>query len=304
MRVFVAGVSGVIGRQLVPQLEAAGHDVIGMARTVRGHMGSTALAVDALDRDAVCRAVENSQCEAVVNLLTAIPHHINLKHIDQDFEMTNRLRKIGTENLRFAAQAAGVTQFISQSIAFGYEPRGTVLDDEKAAFWRAPPTPFRTVLNAIKRLEDTTTANRGTVLRLGHLYGPGTSFASHGWFFEEVRRGKMPLIGEGAATFSFLHTQDAAKAIVAALGAKQSGVFNIVDDDPAQVREWLPALAQMLGAPKPKRISEFLAGFAVGTWGVAYMNRLRGADNTRAKSVLPWQPTYGSIMAGWVCRRN
>lgn len=299
MRVFVAGATGVIGRQLVPQLEAAGHIVIGMARSIRGHMGATALAVDALDRDAVIQAVEEAQPDAIVNMLTAIPERINPKRIDEDFTKTNTLRIAGTENLRFAAQRAGVSHFISQSIAFGYEPRGTVLADEKAAWWRDPPKPFATVLEGVKRLEATTLAAHGTVLRFGHLYGPGTSFSPEGWFFREVQQGEMPLIGDATATFSFIHSQDAAAAIVAALASKERGVFNIVDDDPAEVREWLPMLAEMMGAPPPKRVSPLLAGFAVGTWGIAFMMRLRGADNTKAKQLLNWQPEYPSWRDGF-----
>lgn len=299
MKVFVAGASGVIGQQLVPLLESAGHEVIGIARSVRGEMGSTALAVDALDRDAVVRAVADTQPDAIVNMLTAIPERINLKRIDYDFVMTNRLRKAGTENLRFAAQRAGVSHFICQSIAFGYEPRGTTLADEKAALWRSPPKPFGTVLEGVKRLEATTLAAHGTVLRFGHLYGPGTSFASDGWFFRDVQRGEMPIIGDGSATFSFVHTYDAASAILAALTTKQTGIFNIVDDDPALVSDWLPSLARMLMAPEPKRVSALMAGFAVGPWGVAYMTRLRGADNTRAKEVLNWEPKYSTWRDGF-----
>lgn len=299
MKVLVAGASGVIGRQLVPLLESAGHEVIGLARSVRGQMGATPLAVDALDRDAVVRAVDQSGPDAVVNMLTSIPERINPKRIDYDFIMTNRLRKVGTENLRYAAQRAGVAQFICQSIAFGYEPRGTALADEKAALWRDPPKPFATVLDGVKRLEATTLSAHGTVLRFGHLYGPGTSFASDGWFFQEVQQGKMPLVGDGTATFSFVHVHDAAQAVLAALTTKQTGVFNIVDDEPAQVRDWLPALAEMMGAPEPKRVSALLAGFAVGTWGVAYMTRLRGADNTHAKNTLNWQPTYSTWRDGF-----
>ncbi len=299
MKVLVAGATGVIGRQLIPQLEAAGHTVIGLAKFVREPTGASMLAVDALDRDALVRVVEEHAPDAIVNLLAAIPDRINPKSIGQDFAMTNRLRIIGTENLRFAAQRAGVAHFISRSIAFGYEPRGTALADEKAALWRNPPKPFAIVLDGIKRLEATTRAAHGTVLRFGHLYGPGTSFAPDGWLFRDVQQGKMPLIGDGSATFSFIHTQDAAAAIVAALDTKASGVFNIVDDDPTEVREWLPTLADMMGAPAPKRVSPLLAGFAVGTWGIAFMTRLRGADNTTAKQVLNWQPEYSSWREGF-----
>ncbi|OAV60647.1 NAD-dependent epimerase/dehydratase family protein [Enteractinococcus helveticum] len=299
MRVLLAGATGAIGRQLVPQLQAAGHIVIGLARTVRGTMGSTALAVDALDRDAVMRAVDETEPDAIINMLTAIPERINPKRMDADFVQTNRLRIAGTENLRYAAQRAGVSHFISQSIAFGYEPRSTVLADEKAALWRDPPKPFATVLEGIKRLEATTRAAHGTVLRFGHLYGPGTSYSPQGWFFREVQQGEMPMIGDGRATFSFIHAQDAASAVVAALAAKESGIYNIVDDDPAEVREWLPLLAEMMGAPSPKHVSPLLAGFAVGTWGIAFMTRLRGAANTKAKVELQWQPKYPSWRDGF-----
>lgn len=299
MKVLVAGASGVVGRQLVPVLEAAGHEVIGLARTVRGHMGATALAVDALDRDAVVNAVSQHQPDAVINLLTALPERITPKRIDYDFVMTNRLRKVGTENLRFAAQQAGIEHFISQSIAFGYNPLGAVVADEKTALWRDPPKPFGTIIEGVKRLESITIGARGTVLRFGHLYGPGTGFAPDGWFFQAVQRGKMPLIGDGNATFSFLHVADAAQAILAALTAEQSGVFNIVDDEPTQIRDWLPELARLMAAPEPKRVSAALAGYAVGTWGVAYMTRLRGADNSHAKHVLNWQPTYSSWRDGF-----
>lgn len=299
MRVLLAGATGVVGRQLVPQLEAAGHVVIGLARSIRGPMGSTALAVDALDRDALVRVVEENEPDAIVNMLAAIPERLNPKSVDPDFDRINRLRIEGTENLRFAAQRAGVQQFISQSLAFGYEPRGTVLADEKAALWRNSPKPFATVLEGIERLEATTRAAHGTVLRFGHLYGPGTSYSPEGWFFREVQQGEMPLIGDGRATFSFVHVQDAAAAVVAALAAKTPGVYNIVDDDPAEVREWLPLLAEMMGAPSPKRVSPLLAGFAVGTWGIAFMTRLRGADNTKAKRELNWQPAYPSWRDGF-----
>ena len=299
MKVLVAGASGAIGRQLVPLLESAGHEVIGLARSVRGRMGATPLAIDVLDREAVIEVVDEHRPDAIVNLLTAVPDRINAKDLAFDYETTSRLGEVGTENLRFAAQRAGVSQFICHSLAFGYEPRGSFLADEKAAFWTAPPKPFDTILAGMKRLEAITKAARGTVLRFGHLYGPGTGFAADGWFFKEVQQGQMPLVGEGTAIFSFVHTYDAAQAVVAALTTQQTGVFNIVDDDPAEVREWLPALARLMRAPEPKRVSRFFGGTAVGPWGLAYMTRLRGADNTHAKNVLNWQPTYPSWRDGF-----
>lgn len=299
MKVLVAGASGILGRQLVPQLEAAGHEVIGLARTVQPGMGAIALPVDVLNRGEVVEVVKKAQPHAIVNLVTGVPDRFDPKSTAPDFQLTNQLRVQGTENLRFASQRAGVQQFISQSIAFGYEPRGVGPANEKAAFWRDPPTPFGTVLDSIRRLESSTLAMRGTVLRFGHLYGPGTSFTANGWFFRDVLAGKMPMVGRGSAMFSFIHVRDAAAAIVAAVESPERGVFNIVDDDPSRVNEWLPGLARMMRAPQPRRLPMFLAGFAMGPWGLAYMTRLRGAENALAKTTFDWQPKFRSWRDGF-----
>lgn len=290
MRVLVAGASGVVGRQLVPALETAGHDVIGLARTTRGKLGRGAVAVDVLDRDAVIRAVDDSAPDAIVNMLTAIPARINPKRIDRDFAMTNRLRTEGTENLLHAAKLFGVSQIVAQGLAYAYDPHGAGPANEDTPLWRDPPQPFAPVLDGLKQLEASTLAAQGTVLRLGHLYGPGTSYASDGSFVHDVRRGRVPLVGGGTATFSFTHTRDVAAAVVSALTMGLPGVFNIVEDEPAQMHEWLPFLSRTIGAPDPRRVPTLMARFAVGTWGIAFMTQLRGADNARAKRLLKWQP--------------
>lgn len=299
MKVLVAGASGVIGRQLIPALTAAGHEVTGLSRSAQSFPDAHAVAADVLDRAAVTQAVEGRRPDAIVNMLTAIPARLNPKRMSQDFAMTNRLRTEGTENLLHAAEQFEVSQIISQGLAYAYDPHGEELANEETPLWRDPPKSFTAILDALKQLEAATIAAQGTVLRLGHLYGPGTSYAADGSFVQDVRQGKIPLVGGGTATFSFTHTRDAAGAVVAALAAGEPGLFNIIDDEPAQMKLWLPYLSDMIGAPEPKRVPKLVARFAVGSWGVAYMTQLRGADNARAKRLLKWQPKFSSWRTGF-----
>lgn len=299
MRVLVAGATGVVGRQLVPVLVADGHEVVGLSRSGAPINGVRSVAADALDRAAVTRAVRESAPEAIVNMLTAIPARINPKRFAEEFALTNRLRTEGTRNLLVAAEQAGVTRVVAQGLAYAYDPRGSGLADEDAPLWREPPAPFAPVLTALRRLEQTTLEAGGTVLRFGHLYGPGTSYAPDGSFSDQVRRREVPLVGGGTATFSFTHTHDAATAVAAALVAGQAGVLNVVDDDPAPMSQWLPSLAAELNAAPPRRAPAFLARWAVGPWGVAFMTQLRGADNSRAKRVLGWTPAHPTWRDGF-----
>jgi nucleoside-diphosphate-sugar epimerase len=305
MRVLVAGATGVIGRRLVPLLTSAGHDVVGIARshgdraTAVEQAGAAVVVADALDRPALARAVHDAAPEAVVHILTAIPADISPRRLAGNFALTNRLRTEGTRNLLDAAAQAGARRVITQGIAFAYDPHGAGLADEDAPFWRRPPAPFAPVLDALRELERLTRQARGLVLRFGHLYGPGTAFASDGAFVRQVRAGKVPIVGSGAATFSFTHAHDAAAAIVAALATDSTGALNVVDDEPATVRSWLPTLAGILRAPAPRRVPAALARLAVGGWGVAYMTRLRGADNARARDILDWRPRYASWREGF-----
>jgi nucleoside-diphosphate-sugar epimerase len=294
MKVLVAGASGAIGRQLVPRLAAAGHEVVGLARSASA---TAALAVDALDRDALVAAVRGVEPDAVVNMLTAIPARLNTHRMTAEFALTNRLRTEGTRNLLDAAEESGVRRIIAQGLAYAYEP-GDGLADEETPLWRRPPAPFASTVAALRELEAMTSRAGGTVLRLGHLYGPGTMFAADGSFAADVRAGKVPLAGTGASVFSFVHVADVATAVVATLDHDAPGVLNVVDDDPAPIRDWLPEMAQVLGGPRPRRLPLALVRLAAGGWGAAYLGGLRGADNTRARQVLGWRPRHRSWRAG------
>ena len=295
MKVLVAGASGAIGRQLVPALSAAGHEVVGLARSTSA---TATLAVDALDREALVAAVGGVAPDAVVNMLTAIPARLNPRRMTVEFALTNRLRTEATRNLLAAAAQSGARRIIAQGVAFAYEP-GDGPADEEAPLWARPPAPFASSVAALRELEAMTTRAGGTVLRLGHLYGPGTMFAADGSFVDDVRARKVPVAGAGSSVFSFVHVADVATAVVAALSHDVSGVLNVVDDDPTPIRDWLPEMAEALGAPRPRRLPLALVRLAVGAWGAAYLGGLRGADNTRARHVLGWRPRHRSWRADY-----
>ncbi|MBO2451679.1 NAD(P)-dependent oxidoreductase [Actinomadura barringtoniae] len=314
MRVLVAGATGVVGRQLVPLLTATGHEVIALSRGGRRQedpaAGVETVTADALDREALEAAVQKARPDAVVHLLTAIPAELDPRKMEEQFALTNRLRTEGTRNLIAAAQAAGATRIITQGLAYAYDPDGGVgshsagAANEDAPFWNEPPKQWRTSLEALKDLERQTAEAGGLVLRFGHLYGPGTAFAADGSTIRQIKAHKMPIVGKGSATFSFTHTHDAATAVVAALtrtsgAGPVTGALNIVDDEPVLLRDWLPAVAEMAGAKKPGKAPAALARLAVGGWGVAFMTRLRGADNARARLELNWRPRYGSWREGF-----
>ncbi|GAA1930292.1 NAD(P)-dependent oxidoreductase [Streptomyces sodiiphilus] len=304
MKVFVAGATGVIGRQLLPVLSAAGHEVTGMTRSARraadternGH--ARMVVADALDPAAVAAAVSRAAPDAVVNMLTAIPPKVSPRRVDRDFAATNRLRTEGTANLLAAAQEAGARRIIAQSIAFAYEP-GRSPADEDTPLWPDPPRRMAPVLGALRDLERQTTEAGGLVLRFGHLYGPGSVLAPDGSLTEQVRKGGLPLAGGGTAVFSFLHARDAATAVVAALDKDVTGVLNVADDDPAPMHVWLPHLARLLDVRPPRRVPAALVRPLAGAWGVAFMTRLRGADNSRARLSLDWRPHYTSWRQGF-----
>ncbi|WP_372404235.1 NAD-dependent epimerase/dehydratase family protein [Streptomyces luteireticuli] len=303
MRVLVAGATGVIGRQLVPLLTATGYEVTALSRSGRpvGGPGVRAVAADALDRAALTAAVREARPDAVVHLLTAIPAEIDPRRMTRDMALTSRLRTEGTRNLIDAARAAGAGRVITQGVAFGYDPdAGHGPADEDQPLWDNPPAQMRAPATAVKELERLTAEADGLVLRFGHLYGPGTVYAADGSTVRQIRNRRMPVVGRGTATFSFTHTHDAATAVVAALGRPVNGVLNIVDDEPAQVGAWLPELAAILGAPAPRKIPTLLAGLVAGPVGVAFMTRLRGADNARARLALNWRPRHTTWRDGFV----
>ena len=304
MKILVAGATGVIGEELVPQLLAEGHDVVALARSpkrtwVVAHPGVDVVTGDALDGVQITRLVGGVKPDAIVNLLTALPDKINPKHIDRDMAATNRLRTEGARNLFEAGRKAGVGTHIVESIAFITDPSGPAVTDEAAPLWQAPPKKYAAAVAAVAQLERLADEHRATVLRFGHLYGPGTAFAPEGAFTAQVRAGKVPLVGDAGSMFSFLHTADAASAAVVAVTNATAGVFNIVDDDPALMRDWLPELAKLLGARPPKRVAAWMARMAVGEYGVAYMTALRGSSNRRAKETFGWHPSRSTWRSGF-----
>ena len=256
MRIFLAGASGAIGRRLVPLLLAQGHHVTGMVRSSERADGVRALGAepaiaDALDGAAVRRAVEEARPEAVIHELTSLPRRIDPRKIERDFVLNDRLRSEGTRHLVEAAHAAGAGRIVAQSIAFAYAPGppGTVHAEHDPLFLDAPK-PFARSARAVHDLESTVTAAGGLVLRYGYFYGPGTSIARQGSMGEDVARRRLPIVGSGQGVWSFIHIDDAAEATLAAIGRGKAGAYNIVDDEPAPVSQWLPALADSLGAPR------------------------------------------------------
>jgi nucleoside-diphosphate-sugar epimerase len=307
MRVFVAGATGAIGKQLVPRLIAAGHQVHGMTRSeskqvMLSELGAVPVVADALDPDQVAEAVGRARPEAIVHQLTAIGS-LDLRHFDRDFALTNRLRTEGTDHLLSAGQAMGVRRFVAQSYgAWPYGRTGGPVKSEEDPLDPAPARNMRETLAAIRHLEQAVLGaqwTEGIVLRYGAFYGPGTSMASGGELFELVRRRKFPLIGDGGGVWSFIHIADAAEATVAAVTHGSRGVYNIVDDDPAPVAEWLPALAAELGANKPIRVPRVIGRLFAGQAGVVMMTDARGASNAKAKRELAWRPAHPSWRQGF-----
>lgn len=304
MRVLLAGATGVIGRELTPLLAQRGDDVIALVRPGGSHGGAEALGGrsvpgDLLDRDSVLAAVREARPDAVVHMATAIPQDLNPRHIGVQFAATNRLRTEGMRNLVDAAAACGVPRVVSQSVAFAYEP-GDGLADEDTPLLLRPPAGFALVLGALVQLERLTLNAGGAVLRFGHLYGPGSSFAADGALGRLVAAGTLPVVGGGTAVYSFIHAADAAAAVAAALDRPDvSGVFNVVDDDPATAAVWVSELASLLHARQPRSMPAWLARPILGAWGRAYFTSLRGASNARAKDVLGWVPRYPSWRQGF-----
>ena len=308
MRVFVAGATGAIGRQLVPRLVAAGHEVHGMTRHVSkqamlDELGAVPVVADALDPDQVAAAVGGARPEVIVHQLTAIGA-LDMRHFDRDFALTNRLRTEGTGHLLSAGQGVGVRRFVAQGIAgYGaYVRTGGPVKSEEDPLDPTPTREMRETLAAIRHLEEAVLAARwteGMVLRYGAFYGPGTSMAPDGAQSELVRRRKFPLVGDGGGVWSFIHVADAAEATVAAVEHGSRGVYNVVDDDPAPVAEWLPALAQTLGAKQPMRVPRFVGRLFAGETGVMMMTELRGASNAKAKRELAWRPAHPSRRQGF-----
>ena len=305
MRVFVAGATGAIGKQLVPRLVEAGHEVHGMTRSeskqaMLHELGAVPVVADALDPDQVAEAVGRARPDVIVHQLTALAG-VEIRHPERGVAMTNRVRIEGTDHLLSAGQVVGVRRFVAQSIGL-YVRTGGPVKSEEDPFDPSPPGELREGAAGIHHLEQAVLGARwteGIVLRYGAFYGPGTHLAPGGELSELVRKRRFPLVGDGGGVWSFIHVADAAEATVAAVEHGSRGVYNVVDDDPAPVAEWLPALAQTLGAKKPMRVPRFIVRLFAGEAGVVMMTDVRGASNAKAKRELAWRPAHPSWRQGF-----
>jgi nucleoside-diphosphate-sugar epimerase len=306
MNIFIAGAAGAVGRTLIPKLIAEGHTVTGSTRSEAKaaslrDLGAAAVLMDGLDRESVMRAVTAAAPDAIVHQMTALSGNIDVRNIDKGFAMTNRLRTEGTEHLLAAAQAVGARRFVAQSFAGWPNARiGGPVKTEADPLDPDPPRGIRETHAAIRRLEELTTAAGGIVLRYGGFYGPGTGLAPGGDQVEMVRKRKFPIIGDGGGIWSFAHTDDVATGTIAALEHGRDGeIYNIVDDEPAAVRDWLPLLARSLGAKRPRRIPAWLARRLASPAAVMMMTTSRGASNAKAKAELDWTPAWPSWREGF-----
>jgi nucleoside-diphosphate-sugar epimerase len=265
-------------------------------------LGAVSVVADALDPDQLAEAVGRANPEVIVHELTAIGP-VDMRHFDRAFALTNRLRTEGTDHLLSAGRAVGVRRFVAQSAVYGFYARtGGAVKSEEDPFDPSPAREMRESAAAVRHLEEAVLDagwTEGIVLRYGAFYGPSTSMAPGEEQFELVRKRKFPMVGDGAGVWSFIHIADAAEATVAAVERGSRGVYNIVDDDPALVAEWLPALAAKLGAKKPMRVPKFVGRMFAGEVGAVFMTEIRGASNAKAKRELGWSPEHPSWRQGF-----
>jgi nucleoside-diphosphate-sugar epimerase len=316
MKVFVAGATGVLGRILVPQLVARGHSVVGMTRSASKQdllrsLGARPVVADALDPDAVADAVAAAEPEVIVHQLTALsgPMTVRDARHPERFEgamMTNRLRIEGTDHLVAAGRDVGARRFVAQSFgAFRWARAGGPVLTEADPLDPKPPAPLRLVVEGLLHLERVVTGiewGDGLVLRYGGFYGPGTSIsqAPDAVMAAPIRKRRFPIVGDGGGVFSQIHIDDAATATAIAVEHGHPGIYNVVDDEPAPVREWLPVLASALNAKPPRRIPRWLGRLAAGEAATLTMTEVKGASNAKAKREFGWQPRYPSWRQGYV----
>jgi nucleoside-diphosphate-sugar epimerase len=284
MKIFVAGATGVIGRRLVPMLVGAGHQVVAMTRSE-------------LKERVVAAAPE-----VIVHELTDLPPNVDPRKMEEQLAGNDRIRSEGTRNLVSAALAAGARRIVAQSIAFAYAPVGGLVKSEEDPLFDDAGWPFSRSVEALHDLERAVTETEGIdglVLRYGFFYGPGSSYAPGGYWAGEVKRRRFPIVGRGGGVFSYIHVDDAAAATVAAVERGSPGIYNVVDDEPAPLREWLPAYAEAIGAKKPFRIPKFIARLMAGSYTAGMATSLRGASNEKAKRELGWTPRYPSWRQGF-----
>jgi nucleoside-diphosphate-sugar epimerase len=308
MKVFVTGATGAMGRNLVPLLVDAGHEVVGTTRTPAkldglGLAGATPMLLDGSDRAAVRRSVLEAEPEVVVHQMTALSGDLDFRHFAETFAETNRLRTETTEWLIAAAVEAGARRFVAQSFTgWPNEQSGSHVKTEEDPLVANPTGPVKETVEAIIHLESVTTGTpgiNGLALRYGGFYGPGNALGKGGAMLEAVAKGQMPIVGGGTGIWSFIHIEDAAAATALAVDRGDPGLYNIVDDEPAPVSVWLPYLAEVIGAKAPRRAPAWLARFIVGRPGVTMMTKIRGSSNAKAKRELGWELRYPSWRMGF-----
>lgn len=310
MKVFVAGATGAIGKQLVPMLVADGHEVVGMTRSPSKQdqirqLGARPAVADALDPEAVAKAVGEAEPEVVIHELTAIDTGAMVRSFDKMFATTNRLRTEGMDHLLAAARAVGARRFIVQSFAgWPFERTGGPVKNEEDPLQAQPPETVSETLAAIRHVEETVTGSNGIegiALRYGGFYGPGTSISLNpdGEQVEMIRKRRLPVIGNGAGIWSLVHIHDAASATAAAVERGEPGIYNVVDDEPVAVGDLLPELAKTVGAKPPRRIPRWLGRLIAGEGNTIMMTEVRGASNAKAKRELGWELRYPSWRQGF-----
>ncbi len=307
MKVFVAGASGVIGPHLLPLLTESGHEVTAMTRTESKverlrSAGAEPVVCDVLDAGAVRDAVAAAEPEAVIHQLTDLPQRMTPGEMKAGLEATNKVRTEGTANLLAAAREAGARRVVAQSIAFAYAPKPTGLYDESDPLFVDAPPPGGDAASSVAELERQVTNTEGIeglALRFGFWYGAGTAYAGDGHWAEEVRKRRLPIVGNGSGVWSFVHVDDVAAATVAALERGEPGIYNVVDDDPAPSREWIPAYAEAVGAKPPRRMPTFVVRMVAGRYTVYLARDMRGASNEKAKRELGFEPRWPSWRQGF-----
>lgn len=305
MRIFIAGGSGAVGSRLVPLLVAAGHDVTGTAHSEGGiariqAAGGRGVIMDGTDEASIRRAVLDAQPEVLVHQLTSLGGRFDFKRFDETFAVTNELRTRGTDALIAAAREAGTGRIVVQSYTgWTNEHAGPRVKTEADPLDPNPVPAARNTLAAIAHAERATVAAGGLALRFGNFYGPGQSLGEGGQMLESVRKRQVPIVGDGAGVWSFCHIDDAAAATVAAVGRGSAGIYNIVDDEPAAVADWLPELARAIGAKPPMHVPAWIARAMIGEFGVSWMTTARGSSNAKAKAELGWQPRYATWRDGF-----
>jgi nucleoside-diphosphate-sugar epimerase len=294
----------------VPQLVKDGHEVAALVRTPQKGkrveaLGAKAAVADALDKDQLTAAIKRAEPEVVLHELTALADATgNFKRFDEEFILTNRLRTEVTDTLLAAARLVGARRFIAQSFCgWPFAREGGPIKTEEDPLDPSPPASFSKTLAAIRYLEDAVrraTDIEALALRYGFIYGPGTGIAKDGPIVQLLRNRRLPIVGDGAGVWSFIHVEDVAGATAAAISRGTPGIYNIVDDEPAPVSSWLPFLADALGAKRPRRVPAWLARFLIGEGGVSMMTKIRGASNAKAKRELGWQLIYPTWRSGFV----